>query len=94
VTPLVYLPDGDRYLIFASKGGSPENPAWYHNLVAHPDTTIEVGTETIPVTATVLRGEERDRLYAKQAGLRPAFGEYQQKTTRTIPVIALTRRRD
>ena len=91
-TPLVCLPDGDRYLIFASKGGAPTNPAWYHNLVAHPDVTVEVGTERFPATATELKGEERDRLYAKQAALRPAFGEYQQKTTRTIPVIALTRR--
>ncbi len=91
-TPLVYLPDGDRYLIFASKGGAPTNPAWYHNLVAHPEATVEVGTEKFQATATELRGEERDRLYSKQAELRPAFGEYQQKTSRTIPVIALTRR--
>ena len=91
-TPLVYLPDGDRYLIFASKGGAPTNPAWYHNLIAHPEATVEVGTEKFQATATELKGEERDRLYAKQAELRPAFGEYQQKTSRTIPVIALTRR--
>jgi deazaflavin-dependent oxidoreductase (nitroreductase family) len=91
-TPLVYLPDGDRFVIIASKGGAPTNPAWYHNLVAHPETTIEVGTETIPVTAVVLTGEERDRLYAKQAGLRPAFAEYQTRTSRRIPVIALQRR--
>ena len=90
--PLVYLPDGDRFIIFASKGGAPTNPDWYYNLVAHPETTIEVGSETIPVTAVVLTGEERDRLYAKQAGLRPAFGEYQAKTSRRIPVIALQRR--
>jgi deazaflavin-dependent oxidoreductase (nitroreductase family) len=92
VSPLAYLPDGDRFIIIASKGGAPTNPDWFHNLVAHPDTTIEVGTETIPVTAEVLTGEERDRLYAKQAALRPAFAEYQQKTARTIPVIALRRR--
>ena len=91
-TPLVYLPDGDRFIIFASKGGAPQHPSWYHNLVAHPDTMVEVGTETIPVTATVITGEERDQLYAKQAGLRPAFGEYQAKTTRRIPVVALQRR--
>src|ERR1700730_11092178 len=70
--PVVYLPDGDRMLVFASKAGSPTNPGWYHNLVAHPDTTVEVGTETIPVTAVVLTGEERDRLYAKQAERMPA----------------------
>lgn len=91
-TPLVYLPDGDRYIIFASKGGAPTHPSWYHNLLAHPDTTIEVGSETVPVTAVVLTGEERDRLYARQAALRPAFAEYQAKTTRRIPVIALQRR--
>lgn len=90
--PLVYLPDGDRFIIFASKGGAPNHPAWYHNLVAHPETTIEVGTETIPVTATVVTGEERDRLYAAQAALRPAFADYEAKTTRRIPVVALHRR--
>src|SRR5262245_32549195 len=92
INPLVFLPDGDRFVIIASKGGAPSNPDWYHNLVAHPDTTIEVGTETIPVTAVVVTGEERDRLYAQQAALRPAFAEYQTKTTRRIPVIALQRR--
>jgi deazaflavin-dependent oxidoreductase (nitroreductase family) len=93
-TPLVYLPDGDRFVIIASKGGAPTHPGWYHNLLAHPQTTIEVGTETIPVTATVVTGAERDRLYAEQARLRPAFAEYQAKTTRRIPVIALERRSD
>jgi deazaflavin-dependent oxidoreductase (nitroreductase family) len=92
VSPLVYLPDGDRFIIFASKGGAPTNPAWYHNLLAHPDVSIEVGTETIPVRATEVTGAERDQLYAKQSALRPAFGEYQEKTTRKIPVIALVRR--
>lgn len=91
-TPLVYLPDGDRCIIFASKGGAPQHPAWYHNLRAHPEVTIEVGTETIPVTAVEITGEERDQLYAKQAALRPAFAEYQAKTARRIPVIALQRR--
>jgi deazaflavin-dependent oxidoreductase (nitroreductase family) len=91
-TPLVYLPDGDRFIIIASKGGAPAHPAWYHNLVAHPGTTIEVGTESIPVTALVVTGEERDKLYARQAELRPAFAEYQTKTTRRIPVVALQRR--
>jgi deazaflavin-dependent oxidoreductase (nitroreductase family) len=90
--PLVYLPDGDRFIIFASKGGAPTNPDWYHNLVAHPETTVEVGTETIPVTAVVVTGEERDRLYATQAALRPAFADYEAKTTRRIPVVALHRR--
>jgi deazaflavin-dependent oxidoreductase (nitroreductase family) len=92
-TPAMYLRDGDRLLVFASKGGAPTNPAWYHNLLAHPDVTVEVGPETFEATATVLRGEERDRLFAKQAELYPQFGEYQAKTTRTIPVIALERRK-
>ncbi|HZU77301.1 MAG TPA: nitroreductase family deazaflavin-dependent oxidoreductase [Dehalococcoidia bacterium] len=91
-TPLVYLPDGERWIVFASKGGAPTNPAWYHNLIAHPEAEIEVGTEKVPVTATVLKGEERDRLYAKQAGIMPAFAEYQQRTARKIPVVALQRR--
>ncbi len=90
--PLAYLPDGDRLLIFASKAGMPTNPDWYHNLVAHPDVTVEVGAETYEATATVLMGEERDRLYAKQAQASPAFAEYQANTTRVIPVIALTRK--
>ncbi len=91
-TPTMYLRDGGRLLVFASKGGAPTHPAWYHNLLAHPDVTVEVGPETYEATATVLSGEERDQLYTKQAQLFPQFGEYQAKTTRTIPVIALERR--
>ncbi len=92
-TPTMYLRDGDRLLIFASKRGAPTNPGWYHNLVAHPQVTVEVGSETYEATATVLKGEERDRLYARQAELYPQFGEYQANTTRKIPVIALERRK-
>ncbi|HEU5229473.1 MAG TPA: nitroreductase family deazaflavin-dependent oxidoreductase [Ktedonobacteraceae bacterium] len=91
-TPLMYLPDGDQMLIFASKGGAPTNPSWYHNLVAHPDATVEVGTKTFDVIASVVTGEERDRLYAEQSRRYPNFAEYQEKTTRRIPVIALKRR--
>ena len=90
--PTMYLRDGDRLLVFASRAGAPTNPDWYYNLLAHPEVTVEVGSETYAATATVLSGEERDRLYAKQAGLYPQFGEYQTKTTRQIPVIALERR--
>jgi deazaflavin-dependent oxidoreductase (nitroreductase family) len=90
-TPLVYMPDGDHMIIFASKAGAPTNPDWYHNLVAHPQVTVEVGTETFDVTSVVTTGEERDRLYAKQAAMNPGFAEYQTKTTRKIPVIALIR---
>ena len=91
-TPLVYLQEGDRRFVFASKAGAPTNPDWYHNLVANPAVTVEVGTETYEATAVVVTGEERDRLYAKQVETTPIFGEYQQKTTRVIPVIALERR--
>lgn len=91
-TPLMYLADGDRYIIFASKAGSPSHPAWYHNLKANPMAIVEVGSEKFEALATELTGAERDDLYAKQAGLMPAFAEYQEKTTRTIPVIALTRK--
>lgn len=90
-SPLMYLPDGDRMIIFASKGGAPTNPDWYHNLMAHPQATVEVGTETFNVTATPITGEERDRLYAIQAKHYSGFADYQAKTTRKIPVIALER---
>ena len=92
-TPLVYLPDGDRQIIFASKAGAPTHPDWYHNLVAHPEVTVEIGSETFEATAVVVEGAERDQLYAKQAARMPGFAEYQAKTTRLIPVIALERRK-
>ena len=92
VNPMMYLADGDRWLVFASYAGAPNNPAWYHNLVANPDAVIEVGAETVEVTAVVLEGEERDRKYAEQVRLYPGFGEYQEKTSRVIPVVALERR--
>ena len=90
---VMYLRDGDRLLVFASKGGAPTNPDWYHNLVVHPEVTVEVGNETYPAIAAVLSGEERDRLYARWAQLYPQFGEYQARTNRKIPVIALERRK-
>ncbi len=89
--PLMYNTDGERILVFASKGGAPTHPDWYHNLVANPEVTVELGTEKFKARATVLAGEERDRLYRKQAQEFPQFGEYQEKTTREIPVIALER---
>ena len=91
-TPVVTQPDGDRFVIFASKAGAPENPAWYHNLLAHPDVTIEVGTRTLEVTASVADGAERDRYYERQVEAMPQFGEYAAKTARTIPVVVLTPR--
>jgi deazaflavin-dependent oxidoreductase (nitroreductase family) len=90
--PLVYLQDGERRLIFASKAGSPRNPDWYHNLVANPTVTVEVGAERYDATAVAVTGEERDRFYAKQVQAMPQFGTYQESTTRVIPVIALERK--
>jgi deazaflavin-dependent oxidoreductase (nitroreductase family) len=90
VNPVMYLKDGDRYLVFSSKGGAPTNPDWYHNLKAHPDVQIEVGDESIDVHADEVKGPEHDRLYAKQAKLYPQFAEYQRNTKRIIPVMAFT----
>jgi deazaflavin-dependent oxidoreductase (nitroreductase family) len=92
INPVMYLADGGRYLVFASKAGSGRNPGWYWNLRASPEVTIEVGDETIAVYATELTGTERDEKYRLQSGRYPGFAAYQQKTSRTIPVIALTRR--
>lgn len=78
-------------MVIASLGGAPQNPSWYHNLVAHPETTVEVGSERFRAKATVTTGEERQRLYNQQAAQLPAFAEYQKKTKRQIPVIVLTR---
>ncbi len=89
VNPLVYLPDGERIVIFASKGGAPANPAWYHNLRAHPVVTVEVGEHTKRMRAVELAGEERDRLFAEQERRFPTFSQYQANTSRVIPVIAL-----
>jgi deazaflavin-dependent oxidoreductase (nitroreductase family) len=90
ITPLVYLPDGERYVIFASKGGAPENPGWYYNLKANPQTTVEVGEASLEVTAQEVTGEERERLFSAQAAIQPVFAEYQAKTERQIPVVVLT----
>jgi deazaflavin-dependent oxidoreductase (nitroreductase family) len=90
-TPLVYMPDGDRMVIIASKGGAPTNPDWYHNLVKNPKITVEVGTEAFDAHARVAEGKERDKLYARLAKLFPGFDELQQKITRRIPVVILER---
>ncbi len=96
VTPLVYLPDGDRWVVVGSKGGAPADPDWVRNLEANDEAAIEVGTETIPVRATeILRGgADWDDLYARQVARREGFAEYLVKTEgiRTIPVIVLERR--
>ena len=87
--PLVYSRDGDNYVVIASKGGAPEDPQWFRNLLANPDVTVEVGTETIPVRARVAEGDERARLFRAQADLMPNFDEYAKATTREIPVVVL-----
>lgn len=89
--PMMYLADGKRLYVFASKGGAPTNPDWYHNLKASPEVTVELGTEHFTVRATELTGGERDEIYQRQATLYPGFAEYQANTSRTIPVIALER---
>lgn len=91
IAPLAYRAEGDRLFVFASKGGADENPAWYHNLVANPKTTVEIGTETFDVVAKVLTGAERDAVYARQAAAHPQFADYQRKTERIIPVVELER---
>jgi deazaflavin-dependent oxidoreductase (nitroreductase family) len=91
VNPVMYLPDDGRLVVFASKAGMPTNPDWYHNLVANPRASVEVGTDTIDVNARVTTGDERDRLFSRQKQLYPGFAEYEQKTTREIPVIVLER---
>jgi deazaflavin-dependent oxidoreductase (nitroreductase family) len=92
-TPVVYQQDGERMVIFASKAGAPENPAWFHNLRANPTASVEVGSDTVEVEAVVTDGEERQRLFSKQKQLMPQFADYEQKTTRQIPVVALQPKR-
>ena len=92
ISPLAYLEVDGGYAIFASKGGADTNPDWLHNLRAHPDTKIEVGSETIAVTAREAEGEERARIWEKQTSAWPQFGDYEVKTARPyIPVIVLER---
>lgn len=87
--PLAYFRDGDRWVIVASKGGAAANPDWYHNLMMHPQASIEVGTETIDVTAKLASPEERERLWQTITTQNPAFKEYEDTTPRTIPVVVL-----
>ena len=89
VNPLAYQPLESGYAVFASKGGAPSNPDWYHNLKANPDTTVEVGDDTISVHARVAEGDERDKIWTKQKTNVPAFAGYEEKTDRQIPVVIL-----
>ena len=91
VNPVMYLEEAGRLFVFASKAGADVNPDWYYNLLANPEVTVELDDETFAATAVVLHGEERDRVYATQAKERPQFAEYQEKTTRVIPVVELHR---
>jgi deazaflavin-dependent oxidoreductase (nitroreductase family) len=96
INPLAYVRDGGRFVVIASKGGAPTNPDWYHNIVAYPELTVEVGTETFRVHATIAEEPERTRLYNKMVEMQPAnvsktFDEYRHKVKRKIPVIVLTR---
>jgi len=89
VNPLVYQAVGDDLAIFASKGGAPTNPDWFHNLVAHPDVTVEVGAETVARRARVAEGDEHERIWSRQKELMPGFADYEAATTRRIPVVVL-----
>lgn len=89
VNPMMYLADNGRYLVFASKAGADSNPDWYYNLLAHPDARVEVSDNVIDVHATELHGQQRDDRYAEQARAYPGFADYERKTDRVIPVIAL-----
>jgi deazaflavin-dependent oxidoreductase (nitroreductase family) len=96
VNPVAYYRDGDRLVVVASKGGAPTHPDWYYNLKANPDVSVEVATdegiESYPATAAEITGAERDDLYAKIVAVMPNFGEYQEKTSRKIPLFGLTRK--
>jgi deazaflavin-dependent oxidoreductase (nitroreductase family) len=89
--PIAYSTDGARIVVIASFAGAPNNPSWYHNMVAHPIVTVELGTEEFQARVSEAQGAERDRLYKQQAAKLPIFNEYQQKTKRRIPVLVLDR---
>jgi deazaflavin-dependent oxidoreductase (nitroreductase family) len=90
-TPLVFTRDGDHMVIVASKGGAPTHPSWYHNLVKHPEVTIEAGKDRFKARAHIADGDEYERLYTQHADINPGFHDYRKKTTRKIPVIVLER---
>ena len=91
VTPLLYTPRGEDFVLVASKAGADHNPAWYHNLKANPTVTIELGKEKFQAKAIITKDPERQRLFDAQAKVMPTFNDYQKATTRQIPVIALER---
>ncbi len=91
INPMMYRVVGDDMAVFASKGGAPTNPDWYHNLGAHPEATIEIGTETVPVVARVAQGDERTEIWEAHKKANPGFADYEKNTTRQIPVVILKR---
>jgi len=91
VNPVMYRPVGDSMAVFGTKAGAPTNPDWYHNLVAHPDTVVEVGTETVPVVARVADDAERVAIWEAQKHEDPGFADYEKMTSRQIPVVILER---
>ena len=91
VSPVMYQAQGENWAVFASKGGAPINPGWYHNLLANPKTQIEVGTEIIDVVARVAQGDERTKIWEAQKEAYPQFAQYEAGTDREIPVIILER---
>lgn len=92
VNPLMTIPDGDRYVIIASKGGAPDNPDWYHNIIANPEVSVELGAEQFAAVATITEEPERTQLYERVESISSGFTEYKNKTDRVIPVVALTRK--
>jgi deazaflavin-dependent oxidoreductase (nitroreductase family) len=91
VNPMMYLELDGRFYVFASKAGADTSPDWYHNLIANPDVIVELGDEVFEAVATPLSRDDRDRVYAVQVERFPGFGEYQEKTTRVIPVVEIVR---
>lgn len=92
VNPLMTMPDGDRYVIIASKAGAPDNPDWYHNILANPEVSVELGAEQFDAVATITAEPERTQLYERVEAISSGFTEYKNKTDRVIPVVALTRK--
>jgi deazaflavin-dependent oxidoreductase (nitroreductase family) len=90
VNPVAYVRDGDNYVVIASKGGAPDNPDWYYNILAHPHLTVEVGTKSFDVEAQETEEPKRTHLYNKMASMMDSFNDYRRKTDRVIPVFKLT----
>jgi deazaflavin-dependent oxidoreductase (nitroreductase family) len=92
VNPVMYQEVPDGYAVFASKGGAPDHPDWYHNLLAHPRVSAEIGNRTVELKARVAESDEREKIWAAQKDAYPGFADYEQKTSRQIPVVILARR--